>query len=95
MVKYYGRARQRIGSVNTNYQGQKMSGNGQSIGSFGAIRNYIKRRVNQKGLCRPPMQNGTIWRETYLTKNSLYNNNKAQITNKFKLPNTIKTPPKY
>ena len=28
MVKYYGRARQRIGSVNTNQPGLKMGGGG-------------------------------------------------------------------
>ena len=68
MVKYYGRARQRIGSVNTNSPGIKMSGSGRNIGSRGALLNYVKTRVKPVVPCRPPMQNGTIWRETHLHK---------------------------
>jgi hypothetical protein len=68
MVKYYGRARQRIGSVNTNSPGQKMSGSGQNIGTKRSLLNYVKRRVRPVQSCRPPMQNGTIWRETFWHK---------------------------
>ena len=44
MVKYYGRARQRIGSVNTNQLGLKMSGCPSKVGRSGRIARYISRR---------------------------------------------------
>lgn len=44
MVKYYGRARQRIGSVNTNQLGLKMSGCPSKVGRSGRIDSYISRR---------------------------------------------------
>ena len=44
MVKYYGRARQRIGSVNTNQLGLKMSGCPSKVGRSGRIDRYISRR---------------------------------------------------
>ena len=44
MVKYYGRARQRIGSVNTNQIGLKMSGCPSKVGRQGYLSRYIARR---------------------------------------------------
>jgi hypothetical protein len=48
MVKYYGRARQRIGSVNTNQLGLKMSGCPSRVGRNPVNARYIK----QEG-CQP------------------------------------------
>ena len=45
MVKYYGRARQRTGSVNTNQPGLKMSGCPSKVGRKGYINRYIAQRV--------------------------------------------------
>ncbi len=45
-----------------------MSGSGRNVGSTGALLNSVKRRVHPMAPCRPPMQNGTIWRETHLNK---------------------------
>ena len=45
MVKYYGRARQRTGSVNRNQPGLKMSGSAPSIGRQGYIIAKMARRV--------------------------------------------------
>ncbi len=54
MVKYYGRARQRIGSVNTNQLGLKMSGCPSRVGRNPVINRYIKQRVNcMQGTCGP------------------------------------------
>ena len=44
MVKYYGRAKQRIGSINTNQIGMKMSGCASSIGKSGVLRTYQTHR---------------------------------------------------
>jgi len=62
MVKYYGRARQRIGSVNTNQIGLKMSGCPSKVGRKGTIDRYISRRsqCNQK-YCGPVYYHGVIW----------------------------------
>jgi len=62
MVKYYGRARQRIGSVNTNQIGLKMSGCPSKVGRKGTIDRYISRRsqCNQK-YCGPVFYHGVIW----------------------------------
>jgi len=46
MVCYYGRARHRTGSVNTNQPGLKMSGCPSRVGRKGVIGNYISQRVN-------------------------------------------------
>ena len=46
MVKYYGRARTRTGSVNTNQPGLKMAGCPSSVGRKGVIDRYIGNRVN-------------------------------------------------
>ena len=52
MVKYYGRARQRTGSVNTNQTGLKMAGCPSTVGRRGVINRYIARRVNcAMGVC--------------------------------------------
>ena len=65
MVKYYGRARQRIGSVNTNQPGLKMGGGASKIGHSISANNYINNRVNSlQGVCGQPMQNGRIWKKT-------------------------------
>ena len=62
MVKYYGRARQRIGSVNTNQIGLKMSGCPSKVGRQGYLSRYIGRRAqcNQK-FCGPVFYHGVIW----------------------------------
>lgn len=63
MVKYYGRAIQRIGSVNTNQRGLKMSGCPSKIGRSIIVTNYIRKRVNcLQGMCGTPLQNGKIWK---------------------------------
>ena len=52
MVKYYGRARQRTGSVNTNQLGLKMSGSAPSVGRKPSMNRYVSRRVNScMGVC--------------------------------------------
>jgi len=63
MVKYYGRARQRIGSVNTNQIGLKMSGCPSKVGRQGYLSRYIASRVqcNQK-FCGPVYYHGVIWK---------------------------------
>jgi hypothetical protein len=45
MVCYYGRAKQRTGSVNTNQPGLKMSGCPSKVGRKGSISRYIAQRV--------------------------------------------------
>jgi len=45
MVLYYGRAKQRIGSVNTKQRGLKMSGCPSKVGRKGVISRYIAYRV--------------------------------------------------
>ena len=62
MVKYYGRARQRIGSVNTNQIGLKMSGCPSKVGRQGYLSRYIARRAqcNQK-YCGPVYYHGVLW----------------------------------
>lgn len=63
MVKYYGRARQRIGSVNTNQLGLKMSGCPSRIGRNPTNTRYIQNRVNcMNGICGIPLQNGAPWK---------------------------------
>lgn len=59
MVKYYGRARQRIGSVNTNQVGLKMSGCVSKIGRNGVNSRFISLRskCNVK-VCGPVYYNG-------------------------------------
>lgn len=46
MVKYYGRARQRTGSVNTNQPGLKMAGCPSNVGRKGTLDRYVGQRVN-------------------------------------------------
>ena len=54
MVLYYGRAKTRTGSVNTNQLGLKMSGCPSKVGRKGYISRYIQRRVNcMEGVCGP------------------------------------------
>ena len=63
MVKYYGRARLRIGSVNTNQIGLKMSGCPSKVGRQGYLNRYIASRVqcNQK-FCGPVYYHGQLWK---------------------------------
>ena len=63
MVKYYGRARQRIGSVNTNQIGLKMSGCPSKVGRQGYLSRYIAKRAqcNLK-YCGPVFYHGVFWR---------------------------------
>jgi len=62
MVKYYGRAKTRVGAVNTNQLGLKMSGCPSKIGKQGALVKYQSRRVqcNQK-FCGPVYYQGQMW----------------------------------
>jgi len=46
MVRYYGRARQRVGSVNTNQPGLKQAGCPGTVGKKGLIIQYLGKRVN-------------------------------------------------
>ena len=46
MVRYYGRARQRVGSVNTNQPGLKQAGCPTTVGKQGKIVRFLGRRVN-------------------------------------------------
>ena len=70
MVKYYGRARQRIGSVNTNQLGLKMSGCPSSVGRKGTIDRYISQRVScLRGVCGGSLVNGVHWRLHALSNN--------------------------
>ena len=62
MVKYYGRARQRIGSVNTNQIGLKMSGCPSKVGRQGYLNRYIASRVQcNQTYCGPVYYHGVIW----------------------------------
>lgn len=72
MVKYYGRSRQRTGSVNTNQLGLKMSGCPSRVGRNPVNSNYISRRVNcMQGICGTPIVNGKIWTKNFGLKNQL------------------------
>ena len=65
MVKYYGRARTRTGSVNTNQLGLKMSGCPSTVGKQGRIARYMGRRVDcMMGLCKPIRYHEVIWPRT-------------------------------
>ena len=46
MVRYYGRARQRLGSVNTNQPGLKQAGCPGTVGKQGLIIQHLGKRVN-------------------------------------------------
>lgn len=68
MVKYYGRARTRTGSVNTTQLGLKMSGCPSKVGLSAQNNRYIQHRVScMRGICGYPLVNGSIWR--YSLKN--------------------------
>ena len=69
MVKYYGRAKTRTGSVNTNQYGIKMSGSVSSVGHASSVQRYINRRVDSlAGVCGMPKQNGSSWRQSLKNK---------------------------
>lgn len=63
MVRYYGRARQRTGSVNTNQLGLKMSGCVSKVGRSAFCRVSLSHRVkcNQKR-CGNVVVNGVVLR---------------------------------
>jgi len=62
MVRYYGRARIRTGSVNTNQIGINMSGCPQNVGKSGKNIRSISKRVNcMNGLCFPFLYHGVPW----------------------------------
>ena len=70
MVKYYGRARQRVGSVNTNQIGLKMSGCPSKVGRKGTIDRYISQRVScLRGICGGSVVNGLLWNVHKLQNN--------------------------
>ena len=62
MVRYYGRAKTRVGSVNTNQLGLKMSGCPSKIGKQGALVRYQSRRAqcNLK-FFGPVYYHGQMW----------------------------------
>ena len=62
MVRYYGRAKTRVGSVNTNQLGLKMSGCPSKIGKQGVLVRYQSRRAqcNQKFI-GPVYYHGQMW----------------------------------
>jgi hypothetical protein len=62
MVRYYGRAKQRVGSVNTPQLGLKMSGCPSKIGKSGSLVRYQSRRAqcNLKFM-GPVRYHGVIW----------------------------------
>ena len=63
MVRYYGRARQRTGSVNTNQLGLKMSGCPGKVGLNPVNNRYIQHRVScMRGVCGIPRVHGVDWR---------------------------------
>ena len=69
MVKYYGRARTRTGSVNTTQLGLKMSGCPSKVGLSGQNNRYIQQRVScMRGICGIPIVNGAIWRYSLRNK---------------------------
>ena len=69
MVKYYGRAKTRVGSVNTTQLGLKMSGCPSKVGLSGQNNRYIQQRVScMRGICGIPLVNGAIWRHTLRNK---------------------------
>ena len=66
MVKYYGRAKQRVGAVNTNQLGLKMSGCPSRVGRSGKNIRLLGQRVNcMQGICAPVLVHGVPWRQTY------------------------------
>ena len=66
MVKYYGRAKQRTGSVNTNQLGLKMSGCPSRVGRRGILGSYINQRVScARGICATPLVHMVAWHRTY------------------------------
>ena len=62
MVRYYGRAKERTGSINTNQIGLNMSGCPSKVGKKGVIQRYIDKRVkcNLK-YCGPVFYQGQLW----------------------------------
>jgi len=69
MVKYYGRAKTRTGSVNTKQYGIKMSGAPSTVGHASSVQRYINRRVDSlAGVCGIPKQNGGSWRQSLKNK---------------------------
>lgn len=66
MVRYYGRAKQRTGAVNTNQLGLKMSGCPSRVGRRGILGGYINQRVScARGICATPLVHMVAWHKTY------------------------------
>ncbi len=66
MVLYYGRARTRIGSVNTNQTGLKMAGCPSKVGKRGTISRHISKRVNcAMGACGIPKLHQVDWKPSF------------------------------
>ena len=64
MVRYYGRARQRTGSVNTNQLGLKMSGCVSKVGRSAFCRVSIAKRVKcNQTRCGDVVVNGVVIRK--------------------------------
>ena len=62
MVLYYGRAKQRVGSVNTKQLGLKMSGCPSKIGKQGVLVRYISSRAQCNLKVKGPIYyHGVIW----------------------------------
>ena len=61
MVKYYGRARQRTGSVNTKQLGLKMAGCAPTVGKKGTLITLEKRRAPCGGTKFSCGQSGCGW----------------------------------
>ena len=63
MVRYYGRAKTRVGSVNTNQLGLKMSGCPSKIGKSNTLVRYQNRHAKCNLLIKGPVSyHGVIWK---------------------------------
>ena len=99
MVKYYGRARQRTGSVNTNQPGLKQAGCPSTVGKQGKIVRFLGRRVNcNLKTCGGPMSGlrcmynvrdaigeDKTWRDIQYSNNPAIKNYCNQVINQLKL----------
>ena len=97
MVRYYGRARQRTGSVNTNQPGLKQAGCPSTVGKQGKIVRFLGRRVNcNLKTCGGPMSGlrcmynvrdaigqDKTWRDIQYSNNPAIKNYCHQVINKW------------
>jgi hypothetical protein len=80
MVRYYGRAKTRVGSVNTNQLGLKMSGCPSKIGKSNTLVRYQNRRAKCNLLIKGPVRyHGVIWKYNY-GNNSVPRQSKCSAT---------------